>query len=54
MRQRSPRSLEAIVFADLTGYTRLTEEAGDEVAASVSLTLAQLVSEIAAVTRARS
>jgi adenylate cyclase len=36
------------VFADLTGYTRLTEEAGDEVAAQVSLTLAQLVSEIAA------
>jgi len=48
IRQRSPRGIEAAVFADLTGYTRLTEEAGDEVAAEVSLTLAQLVSEIAA------
>jgi adenylate cyclase len=40
--------VEAAVFADLSGYTRLTEEAGDEVAAQVSITLAQLVSEIAA------
>jgi len=47
VRTRSPRSLGAIVFADLTGYTRLTEEAGDAVAASVSLTLAQLVKEVA-------
>ena len=47
VRKRSPRSLGAIVFADLTGYTRLTEEAGDEVAASVSLALAQLVKEVA-------
>jgi adenylate cyclase len=37
----------ASVFADLTGYTHLTEEAGDEVAADVSLRLADLVSEIA-------
>ena len=48
IRQRSPRGVEAAVFADLSGYTRLTEQAGDEVAAEVSLTLAQLVSEIAA------
>jgi len=48
VRRRPPRGAEAAVFADLTGYTRLTEEAGDEVAASVSLTLAQLVNEIAA------
>jgi adenylate cyclase len=48
IRQRPARGVEAAVFADLTGYTRLTEEAGDEVAAQVSLTLAQLVSEIAA------
>jgi adenylate cyclase len=48
IRRRSPRGVEAAVFADLSGYTRLTEEAGDEVAAEVSLTLAQLVSEIAA------
>lgn len=48
IRQRSPRGVEAAAFADLSGYTRLTEEAGDEVAAGVSLTLAQLVNEIAA------
>jgi adenylate cyclase len=48
IRQRSPRRVEAAAFADLSGYTRLTEEAGDEVAARVSLTLAQLVNEIAA------
>jgi adenylate cyclase len=48
IRERSAPSVEAVVFADLSGYTRLTEEAGDEVATQVSLTLAQLVSEIAA------
>jgi adenylate cyclase len=48
VRQRSPRGAEAAAFADLSGYTRLTEEAGDEVAAEVSLSLAQLVSEIGA------
>jgi len=48
IRQRSPRGIEAAAFADLSGYTRLTEEAGDDVAARVSLTLAQLVNEIAA------
>jgi adenylate cyclase len=48
IRQRPAPGVEAVVFADLSGYTRLTEEAGDEVAAQVSLTLAQLVSEIAA------
>ena len=35
------------MFADLTGYTRLTEESGDEVAAGVSLKLAELVNEVA-------
>lgn len=48
VRQRPPRGLEAVAFADLSGYTRLTEESGDEVAAQVSLTLAQLANEIAA------
>jgi adenylate cyclase len=48
IRQRPPKKVEASVFADLTGYTRLTEEAGDEVAARVALALAQLVNEIAA------
>jgi len=44
---RSPRGVEGCVFADLTGYTKLTEESGDEVAASVSLKLAEVVSEVA-------
>jgi adenylate cyclase len=48
VRRRTPRDVEAAVFADLSGYTRLTEESGDEVAAGISLELAQLVSEIAA------
>jgi Adenylate cyclase regulatory domain len=48
VRRRTPRGVEAAAIADLTGYTKLTEEAGDEAAAKVSLTLAQLVSEIAA------
>src|ERR1043166_3086134 len=48
VRQRSPRGIEAAAFADLSGYTRLTEEAGDDVAAKVSVTLAQLVNEVAA------
>jgi adenylate cyclase len=48
IRRRPPRGDEAAAFADLSGYTKLTEEAGDDVAARVSLTLAQLVSEVAA------
>ena len=48
VRPRAPRQPEAVAFADLSGYTRLTEESGDEVAAEVSLDLAQLVSEVAA------
>lgn len=48
VRQRSPRGIEAAAFADLSGYTRLTEEAGDDEAARVSLSLAQLVNEVAA------
>ncbi|HYF11107.1 MAG TPA: adenylate/guanylate cyclase domain-containing protein, partial [Actinomycetota bacterium] len=47
VRSRSPRGVGAAVFADLTGYTSLTEEAGDATAAEVSLTLARLVSEVA-------
>jgi len=45
--RREPRQVEACAFADLSGYTRLTEEAGDEVAALVSLKLAELVNETA-------
>ncbi len=48
IRQRAPRGVEAAAFADLSGYTTLTEEAGDEVAAAVSLKLAQFVSEVGA------
>jgi adenylate cyclase len=48
VRPRAPRAVEAVAFADLTGYTSLSEEAGDEVAARVALTFAQLVNEIAA------
>ena len=48
IRQRSPRGDEAAAFADLSGYTRMTEEAGDDVAARASLTLAQLVNEVGA------
>jgi adenylate cyclase len=45
--RRAPRQAEACAFADLSGYTRLTEEAGDQVAAQVSVTLAELVNGIA-------
>jgi adenylate cyclase len=45
--RKQERRPKASVFADLTGYTRLTEEAGDEVAASVSTRLADLVTEVA-------
>src|SRR6266511_774614 len=36
----------AICFVDLTGYTRLTEERGDEVAARLAARLAALVEDI--------
>jgi adenylate cyclase len=45
--RREPRQVEGCAFADLSGYTRLTEESGDEAAAQVSLKLAELVNEIA-------
>ncbi len=51
VRRRTPRDVEAAVFADLAGYTQLTEEAGDEVAAETSLKLAQLADEVAALHR---
>jgi adenylate cyclase len=47
VRPRVERGVGAAAFADLTGYTHLTEEEGDEVAAGVSLSLARLVSEVA-------
>jgi adenylate cyclase len=45
--RRSEQRPGAAAFADLTGYTRLTEEAGDEAAARVAITLADLVGETA-------
>lgn len=36
------------MFADLAGFTQLTEESGDDVAAEVAVTFAQLASEIVA------
>jgi len=46
IRPKAPRGVEAAAFADLSGYTRLTEDAGDERAAQTSLALALLVTEI--------
>jgi adenylate cyclase len=46
--QRSAPDPGAAAFADLSGYTRLTEEAGDDAAARVSIELADLVSGLAA------
>lgn len=43
--QRIPRP-PAICFVDLTGYTRITEERGDEVAAEMATNLASLVEDI--------
>ena len=45
LRQRVPQP-PAICFVDLAGYTQLTEERGDEVAAHVAGRLASLVSDI--------
>jgi adenylate cyclase len=45
LQERMPQP-PAICFVDLTGYTRLTEESGDEVAAQVSGTLASLVKRV--------
>jgi adenylate cyclase len=47
VRPRVERGVGAAAFADLTGYTHLTEERGDEAAAGVSLALTELVNEIA-------
>jgi len=45
LRERVPHP-PAICFVDLTGYTQLTEERGDEVAADVAGRLASLVNDI--------
>jgi adenylate cyclase len=43
----APRSVSAVVFADLAGYTRLTEELGDEAAAAAATRLATIADDIA-------
>jgi adenylate cyclase len=48
VRPRPPHQVETAVFADLTGFTELTEDSGDDVAAEVALTFARLASEVAA------
>src|SRR4029450_6613346 len=45
LQQRVPQP-PAICFVDLTGYTRLTEERGDEAAAQVAGRLVALVNDI--------
>ena len=45
--RRAPADPPAIVFLDITGYTRLTEELGDEASAAMPMRLASLVQEAA-------
>lgn len=45
VRRRSERGIEAAVFADLSGFTELTERSGDRAAADVALSLAELATE---------
>jgi adenylate cyclase len=44
---RQPRQLPAIAFLDLSGYTALTEEHGDEAAAEIAAGVAEVVHEVA-------
>jgi adenylate cyclase len=44
---RQPRQLPAIAFLDLSGYTALAEERGDEAAAEVAAGVADVVQDIA-------
>jgi len=43
----------AVAFVDLTGFTRLTEERGDEAAAAVALRLGELATEVIETTAGR-
>jgi adenylate cyclase len=47
IRRRAPTDPPAIVFLDISGYTRLTEELGDEASAAMPMRLASLVQEAA-------
>ena len=53
VRRRTDHAPEAIVFVDLSGFTRLTEELGDEQAAERSRELANVVRAAAARNRGR-
>lgn len=44
---RQPRQLPAIAFLDLSGYTALAEERGDEAAAEVATGVADVVQDVA-------
>ena len=44
---RQPRQLPAIAFLDLSGYTTLAEERGDEAAAEIAASVAEVVQEVA-------
>lgn len=44
---RQPRQLPAIAFLDLSGYTALTEEHGDQAAAEIAAGVADVVHEVA-------
>jgi adenylate cyclase len=44
---RQPQRLPAIAFLDLSGYTTLAEERGDEAAAEVAASVAEVVQEVA-------
>jgi adenylate cyclase len=48
IRERTAVRPEGIAFADLSGYTTLTEQGGDEAAVEMALALAQLAGETAA------
>jgi hypothetical protein len=48
IRRRPVSDPPAIVFLDISGYTRLTEELGDEASAAMPMRLANLVQEAAA------
>jgi adenylate cyclase len=50
---RDPKKEAAIAFVDLSGYTQLTEELGDEAAAEMASNLAVLVQEAASRHRGR-
>jgi adenylate cyclase len=51
--RRGGDRVPAMMFVDLTGFTRLTEERGDEAAATLATDLAELVQEVAERNRGR-